>query len=139
MKKTLEDFVDGDRVRVNANIPADFVEDVSELIGKCGTVLYKTRMHVEVKVDGEDYPTLFLPDELDHAGDETVEPEPVVEEGRTPDVAYDDLADYGIRIREFGDAFEYFHKPSGKVLIVTQFISMDTLVRIATDHMDGNR
>lgn len=47
--------------------------------------------------------------------------------------------EYGIRGVEYSGAFEFFHKPTGKVLLVTEFVSLSTLIRLVEDHQEGNR
>lgn len=107
-------------------------------IGRLGLVVGFDRDYVEVVMndDVHNEVILFLPSEIE----KYVEPEPEDEPDHDDsEVDYDDLANYAIRLREYGNCFEYVHKPSDKVLIVTQFISMDTLIRIAVDHMEGSR
>lgn len=50
----------------------------------------------------------------------------------------DATMEYGIRTREYGGSFEFFHKATGKVLLVTEFVSLDTLLCLAQDHIDAN-
>ena len=41
-----------------------------------------------------------------------------------------DPADYVVRIREGAGDFEFVHEPSGDVLLVTQRVSLETLVKL---------
>lgn len=123
------DFAVGDRVTV-----LRYGHTQSSYIGEGGTVVGHDRQYVVVIMDSDEQnlTTLFLPNEI-----ETVTPAPVATIGVSDD---DSTGDYGIRLRdEYDTCFEYFHKPSGRVLLVTQFVSLDTLIRIAEDHKEGRR
>ena len=41
-----------------------------------------------------------------------------------------DPADFVVRLREGGQCFEFVHEPSGDVLLVTERVSLETLIRL---------
>jgi len=121
-------FNEGDKVRVVA-----YADDSEDLIGLTGTVK-RTRTYVSVRLDDwEDRygigHRLFLEEELE-----------LVSEDEEVDVFnIENVDDYAIRGVEYSGGFEFFYKPTGKVLLNTQFVSLDTLLRIVEDHQEENR
>lgn len=108
--------------------------------GLTGTVLTASDEdgYIEVTMNVEDeygqkrnFP--FMEDEIENLS----KPEPV-KEAVEPKTTYS-FADYGIRGIEHSGAFEFFHKKTEKVLLTTEFVSLDTLIRIVNDHKEGNR
>lgn len=133
------EYAKGDRI-----VAVSYGATDAAFIGQEGTVTGHENGYVKAIMDNrvDNLETFFLPSEIKKV--EPVATAAVHEDIDVTPVTYDpDL--YGIRLREFehdwstGDSFEFFHKPSGKVLLTTQFVSLSTLLFIAGDHAEGNR
>lgn len=49
------------------------------------------------------------------------------------------LESYRVIVRDGGKCFDIVFEPTGAVLLTTQNVSVETLVRIATEHEEGKR